>query len=89
MLSHMQHHAVDIFEESYVTQLVQLVMTDGLDGHLLFNICNICFGSTDCSYTGTREAYFGCRAEFVNHVRITFFFTFHQDLNQVVLFILI
>lgn len=35
MLSHMQHHAVDIFEESYVTQLVQLVMTDGLDGHLL------------------------------------------------------
>ena len=39
------YHAVDIFEESYVTQLVQLVMTDGLDGHLLLNICNICFGS--------------------------------------------
>ena len=89
MFSHMQHHAVDIFEESYVTQLVQLVVTDRLDGHLLFDVCNVCFGSTDRSYTGTREAYFGCRTEFVNHIRITFFFTFHQDLNQVVLFIFI
>ena len=89
MLSHMQHHAVDIFEESYVTQLVQLVMTDRLNGHLLFDVCNVCFGSTDRSHTRTWKTYFGCRTEFVNHVRITFFFTFHQDFNQIILFIII
>ena len=32
MLSHVLYHAVDILEETHMTQLVQLVMTDGLDG---------------------------------------------------------
>ena len=31
MLSHVLHHAVDISEEAHVTQLVYLVMADGLD----------------------------------------------------------
>lgn len=31
MLSHVLHHAVDISEETHVTQLVYLVMADGLD----------------------------------------------------------
>ena len=30
MLSHMLHHTMDILKETHMTQLVYLVMTDGL-----------------------------------------------------------
>ena len=49
MFSHMQHHAVDIFEESYVTQLVQFVVTDRLNGHLLFGINGSMVRTTICN----------------------------------------
>ena len=58
----MQHHAVDIFEESYVTQLVQLVMTDGLDGHLLFNISYAFLGSVPALGERCMELFFASLA---------------------------
>ena len=31
MLSHMLYHAVDILEETHMTQLIHLIMTDSLN----------------------------------------------------------
>ncbi len=64
---------MDIFEETHMTKLIQLVMTDGLMV-ICFLISAMFALEVPIAATPEPEAYFGCRAEFVNHVRITFFF---------------
>ena len=85
----MKHHAVDILEETHMTQLVQLVMADGLNRHLLFDEVDISLGSADGCHTGTREAYLGCGTELEDHIRVSFLLAGHEDLNQVILLVLI
>ena len=47
MKSHMLHHAVDSSEESHMTQLIYLVMADGLDPQLLLDIHQVVLGGGD------------------------------------------
>ena len=57
-----------------MTELVYLVITDGLYGKLLFDKLKVCFGCRKCRNTAAREADLGCGAEFVDHIRISCFF---------------
>ena len=64
-------------------------LTDGLDGHLLFDEINILLGCADRSHTGARKAYLGCGTEFEYHIRVSFLLAGHKDLDEVVLLICI
>ena len=70
MLFHMLMHAIHILKEAYVTQLIELVMTDGLDGHLLLDIFDIVLGCGNAGDTRARKADLGCGAEFKYHIRV-------------------
>ena len=86
---HVLHHAVDILEISCVAELVYLVVSDSLDLHLLPDRLQVGSGSCNGSDAGAGEADLGCGGEFVHHVRVSLFFTLHQDLDQVILLIFI
>ena len=70
MLTHVGFDSVDVLEEAYVTQLIELVMTDGLDGHLLLDIFDIVLGCGNAGDTRARKADLGCGAEFKYHIRV-------------------
>ena len=76
MFSHMCIHSLHIFKESYMTQLIQFIVTDSLHTHVFFRIFQVCFGCCQCCDTGSRERYFGCRNKFQNHIRISCFDAF-------------
>lgn len=59
MLAHMLYHAMDITKVTDMTQLVYLIMADGLEFQLLLNILpGLLRGGCDGCNTGTREADF-------------------------------
>ena len=89
MLLHVVHHSVNVLEETHVTKLVQLIVSDRLDAHLLADVLQVCRGRRDRRHAGTWEAYLGGGAEFKYHIRVALFFTFHQDLDQVILLVVI
>ena len=57
MFSHVFMKSVDVLEETNVTKLVQLVMSDGLYCHVFAEIIQVSLGCCNCRNTGTREAY--------------------------------
>ena len=89
MFHHMGSHTADIFKKPYMTKLVQFIMTDRLDRHLLFNKFQIFSGSRKGCHTGTREGYFGCGNKFICQIRITGFFTFFKNFQNIILILLI
>ena len=89
MLAHVLMDAVQILEETYVAQLVYLVVADGLHGQLLADILQVIRGSRDTGYAGTREADLGGRAEFIHDIRISGLLTLSQNLNQEILIVVI
>ena len=89
MLLHVLYHAVDILEEPGVAQLVYFVVADGLDLHLLADLSQVGVGSADGGDTGAGEADLGSRRELVDHIRVPFLLALHQDLQEIVLFILV
>ena len=56
MLFHMLPDSVQIFEKADMTELIQFVMTNGLNGHLLLNILQIIIGRGNRRNAGAREA---------------------------------
>ena len=50
MLPHVLYHAVYILEETHMAELVDLVMSDGLDAELLSDILEVIEGSSTGSY---------------------------------------
>ena len=58
MLAHMLYHAMDITKVTDMTELVYLIMADGLEFQLLLNILQVVAGGCDGCNTGTREADF-------------------------------
>ena len=89
MLLHMLPDSIQIFEIPDVTKLIQLIMTDGLNGHLLFDILQIVIGSRNCRNAGTGEADLRCGAEFIYQIRISGFFTLMQNFQDIILIIII
>ena len=41
MLLHMFMHSYNAAEETYMTELIDLIVANGLYGHMLFNICQV------------------------------------------------
>ena len=72
-----------------MTQLIDLVVTDGLIGQYLQDILNVCFRSIDRSHTGPRESDLGCGHKFIYHIRISRFFTLGKNLRNTVLIIFV
>ena len=72
-----------------MTKLIQFVMSDRLNGHHLPDLFQVIIRCCDCCDTGTRETDLGSGTKFINHIRMSFLFTFHQDLDQIVLFVFI
>ena len=72
MLFHMLMHAIHILKEAYVTQLIQLVMSNRLIIHPPSRICKVRLRGRHCRDTGTREADFGCGDEFINHIPVSY-----------------
>ena len=89
MLFHMLMHAIHILKEAYVTQLIQLVMSNRLIIHPPSRICKVRLRGCHCRDTGTREADLGCGDEFINHILRTFLLTLSQKLQNHILIILI
>ena len=89
MFAHVCMNTVQVLEESYVTKLVQFVMSDRLNSHIFAEIIQVCFGCCYCCDTGTREADLGCGSKFVNNVRISCFRTLVKDLKKEVLVVII
>ena len=58
MLSHMFMQAVQILEEPHVAQLIQFIVTDGLNRHIFPEIVQVRLRSCHRRDTGTREADF-------------------------------
>ena len=87
MFAHVCMNTVQVLEESYVTKLVQFVMSDRLNSHIFAEIIQVCFGCCYCCDTGTRETDLGCGSKFVNNVRVACFCTFFQDLKKEILFL--
>ncbi len=52
MFLHMLMQSVDIFEETYMTKLVQLVVSDGLYLHIVAEVLQVCPGSCHCCDSG-------------------------------------
>ena len=55
MFSHMLIHSRHIFKESYMTELVELVMSDCLELHKALRIFDIRSGCSKCCNSGSRE----------------------------------
>ena len=89
MLSHVCMKTLKILEESYVTKLIQLVMSDCLNLHIVAEIIQICLGSCNSCDTGAWEAYLGSGCEFVNKIRISGFHTLTENLNKEILIVVI
>ena len=81
--------SVDILEETNVTELVQLVVSDGLYSHVFAEVIQVRLGCSNCCDTGTREAYLGGRSKFINNVRISCFRTLIKDLKKEILIVII
>ena len=89
MLSHMLHHAVNVLKETYMAQLIYLVVSDGLDLQLLFDIFQVILRSSQGCNTGTGEADLGCRSKLIYQIRISCALALCQNLNQMVLIMVI
>ena len=89
MLLHMLPDSFQIFEIPDVTELIQLIMADGLNGHLLFDILQIIIRSGNSRNAGTRKADLRCGAEFIYQIRISGFFTFMQNFQDIILIIVV
>ena len=89
MFSHMFMNACKILKESYMTELIQLVMADSLDLHIFAEIVQVCFGRSHCSDTGAREADLGSGSKFIYHIRIAGLRALVQDLEKEILILVI
>ena len=89
MLHHVDLDSVQILEISHMTQLIQLIMADSLNGHLLLDILQVIIRSRNCRHTGTRKADLGSGAEFINHIRISCLFTLGKDFKDIILIVFI
>ena len=89
VFSHVGVKSVKILEESYVAELVQLIMADGLNLHISAEIIQVCLGSCYSCDTGAREAYLGSGCEFINKIRVASLRTLTKNLNQEILIIII
>ena len=89
MFSHVGVKSVKILEKSYVTELVQFIMTDGLNLHIFAEIIQVCLGSCNGSDSRSWEAYLGSGCKFINKIRVTSFCTLTKNFNQEILIIII
>ena len=64
-------------------------MPNRLDLHLLADLCQIGIGCRNRRNPGSRETDLGGRRKLIHHIRVSFFLTLHQNLDQIVLFILV
>ena len=76
MFSHMFIHSRHIFKESYMAELVQLVMSNRLELHKVLRIFDIRSGCSKCCNSGSRERNLRCGNKFEYHIRIACFDTF-------------
>ena len=89
MFFHVLVHTYNAAEKAHMTKLVNLVVSNGLHRHMFPEIIQVSLRSSYRRNTGTREADFGCGNKFVNHIRISCFFTFIQKFQKEVLFVVI
>ena len=82
-------NACKILKESYMTELIQLVMADGLDLHIFAEIVQVCFGRSHCRDTGTRETDLGSGSKFIYHIRIASLSALVQYLEKEILILVI
>ena len=82
-------NAIQILEESYMTKLIQFIMSDSLDSHIFTEIIQISLGCSYCCDTGTREADLGCRSKLINNIRISCFCTLFENFKKEILLLLI
>ena len=89
MLFHMFDHAMDISEETDMTQLVDLVVADGLEAHLLLDILQVVGGGGQGRDAAAGESDLGGGGEFIDHIRIAGPFALGKDLQYMVLPVII
>ena len=51
MFSHVFMNAFQILKESYVAELIQLVVADGLNLHIFTEVLKVCLGCGNCCDT--------------------------------------
>ena len=89
MFAHMCMNTIQILEESYMTKLIQFIMSDGLYSHVFAEVIQVRLGCSNCCDTGTREAYLGGRSKFINNVRISCFRTLIKNLKKEILLLFV
>ena len=89
MLFHLIHHAVQVLEEFYMAQLIQFIMTDDLEVHVLLCLFEVCLRRNESCNSGSRIAYFRSGYELIDHIRISGFLALLDDVQQVILSVII
>lgn len=89
MLFHLIHHAVQVLEEFYMAQLIQFIMTDDLEVHVLLCLFDVCLRRNESCNSGSRIAYFRGGYELIDHIRISGFLALLDDVQQVILSVII
>ena len=85
MLVHMRDHTGDISKEADMAELVDLVMSDGLDGELFADILEVIRRSRKGRNAAARESDLGRGGKLIDQIRIAHAFAFRQDLDQIIL----
>ena len=80
VFSHVLMHTFNILEETHVSQLVDLIMTDSLDSHVLSEVSQVSRRGRNRCDSGAREADLRSGNKLVCQIRIASFFTLLQNL---------
>ena len=83
MLHHVLVYQCTIVEETSVTQLIYLIITDGLNGHAGQNVLLVILRCNNTSDTTTSIRNLRSRYKLEYEIRITGFFTEIKDVEQV------
>ena len=89
MLAHVFDQTVNITEEADMTQLVDLVMTDGLMSQVGQEVIHIVRAGRNRRDTAAREGDLGSRRELIYQIRVSCPLAFCQNLNQIILTVII
>ena len=89
MFFHLIHYAVQILEEFYMAQLIQFIMADDLEVHVLLCLFEVCLRRNESCNSGSRIAYFRGGYELIDHIRISGFLALLDDVQQVILSVII
>ncbi len=76
MLSHMGLYALKILEITHMAKLVDLVVSDCLDGQRLLDALQIPFGGSNCRHACAGKADLGSGGKLIYHVRAARLLTF-------------